>query len=48
MSKEVLTAKCVYCGKVVYSLYDKQLKHMIEEHEKYCSERLELSTEVIK
>lgn len=34
---KVLTAHCRKCNKPVYSLYEGQLTHNLEQHEKNCS-----------
>lgn len=39
MEKKVLKAKCIFCGKEVYSLYQGQLNHNIKVHELSCVAR---------
>jgi hypothetical protein len=40
MANKVLKAKCIHCGKEVFSLYDGQLKYNIAAHELSCSQKL--------
>lgn len=39
MVEKILRAKCRYCGKKVFSLYEGQLKYNIQAHEISCPER---------
>lgn len=41
MVKEILKARCIYCGKEVFSLYKKQLDYNVKAHEISCPERKE-------
>lgn len=38
--KKLLKAKCKYCKKEIFSLYENQLKHNVEVHEVYCPIRI--------
>lgn len=37
--QKILKAQCVHCGKPVYSLYERQLKYNVKQHEENCVEK---------
>lgn len=48
MEKNILEAKCRYCGKVVYSMYEGQLKYNIQAHELSCPIKLKEELGIVK